>query len=99
MTEAAHQVCSNPVSSAGILEGSFALPTGVELRILDEQGGEAEQGKVGEVFIRGPNVMKGHLENEAANEKSFVNGNSSVLATKAKWTQMVTSYSRAGSRS
>lgn len=71
MTEAAHQVCSNPVSESGTREGSVGLPTGIELRILDDDGNEMSKGEVGEVGIKGVNVMKGYLGNDDANAKSF----------------------------
>lgn len=35
-------------------------PPGVELRIVDNAGNELRQGEVGEVAVRGPNVMQGY---------------------------------------
>jgi long-chain acyl-CoA synthetase len=41
--------------------GSIGLPLdGVEMRVLDDQGTEVAQGEVGEIAIRGHNVMKGY---------------------------------------
>jgi long-chain acyl-CoA synthetase len=41
--------------------GSIGLPVdGVQMRIIDEQGNELPQGQVGELAIRGHNVMKGY---------------------------------------
>ena len=71
MTEAAHQVCSNPVESTGTREGSVGKPTGVELKIMDGDGGELRTGEVGEVCIKGKNVMEGYWYNLEANAKSF----------------------------
>jgi len=40
--------------------GSLGSPLGVEERVVDEQGREVEPGKVGELVVRGPQVMKGY---------------------------------------
>jgi long-chain acyl-CoA synthetase len=41
--------------------GSIGTPIeGVEMRVVDDQGNEVEQGGVGEIAIRGHNVMKGY---------------------------------------
>ncbi|KAK4611934.1 Oxalate--CoA ligase [Fulvia fulva] len=71
MTEAAHQVCSNPVDAAGTREGSVGKPTRVNLKILDDGGSEVAVGEIGEVCIKGENVMAGYMDNEEANAKSF----------------------------
>ncbi|ETN42379.1 uncharacterized protein HMPREF1541_01533 [Cyphellophora europaea CBS 101466] len=72
MTEAAHQMCSNPLPSRGKRKpGSVGLGQGVEVRILDAEGNEVEQGAQGEVSIRGENVTKGYINNEKANKESF----------------------------
>lgn len=73
MTEAAHQVCSNPVSSER-REGSVGKPTGVDIRILSDDNAVLEDGQVGEICLQGTNVMSGYINNPEANEKGFADG-------------------------
>jgi len=41
--------------------GSIGTPiAGVDMKVVDDDGGEVEQGGVGEIVIRGHNVMKGY---------------------------------------
>ncbi|HEY6890245.1 MAG TPA: long-chain fatty acid--CoA ligase [Solirubrobacter sp.] len=41
--------------------GSIGTPiAGVEMKVVDDDGGDVEQGGVGEIVIRGHNVMKGY---------------------------------------
>jgi long-chain acyl-CoA synthetase len=44
---------------------------GVQMRILDNHGEELAVGEMGEVCVRGPNVMKGYLNLPEANAESF----------------------------
>lgn len=75
MTEASHQMTSNPLPHKGQRKpGSVGVGQGVEVKILNESGEELQQGKEGEVCIRGENVTKGYLNNEKANEESFTKG-------------------------
>lgn len=74
MTEAAHQVATNPLPPAPRKEGSVGLPTGLEVTILDEEGNELPRGAVGEVAIRGENVTKGYLRNPEATAAAFTRG-------------------------
>lgn len=73
MTEAAHQVCSNPVDVEKRRPGSVGLPTGVDVKILNDEGESVADGQVGEVCVNGANIMDGYVANEEANHKSFVN--------------------------
>lgn len=74
MTEAAHQMTSNPLPPAQRKPGSVGLGQGVEVKILDLAGDEVPQGKEAEICIRGPNVTKGYLNNDKANRESFTKG-------------------------
>jgi long-chain acyl-CoA synthetase len=47
--------------------GSIGTPIrGVEIRLLDAEGGELPQGEVGEIAIRGHNIMKGYWQKPQA---------------------------------
>lgn len=74
MTEAAHQMASNPLPPAARKPGSVGKPTGVEIAILDEAGRELPAPTVGEVAIRGENVMAGYENHPAANAAAFTRG-------------------------
>jgi acyl-CoA synthetase (AMP-forming)/AMP-acid ligase II len=56
--------------------GSCGLPLGPdqELRVVDLHGKDMKSGDVGEVIIRGPNVMKEYYNNPKATEKTLQNG-------------------------
>ncbi|KAF2686459.1 acetyl-CoA synthetase-like protein [Lentithecium fluviatile CBS 122367] len=61
MTEAAHQMTSNPLPPQSRKPGSVGKPQGVDLVIMDYDGTALPQGKIGEVCIRGPNVTSGYI--------------------------------------
>jgi long-chain acyl-CoA synthetase len=55
--------------------GSIGTPIdGVEMRVVDEDGGEVEQGEVGEIAIRGHNVMKGYWDKDDATSEVMKDG-------------------------
>jgi acyl-CoA synthetase (AMP-forming)/AMP-acid ligase II len=74
MTEAAHQMCSNPQPPAARKAGSVGPGTGVKISIMDAAGNHQKTGTRGEVVIQGPNVVAGYENNPEANAKSFTNG-------------------------
>ncbi|HYM50242.1 MAG TPA: acyl--CoA ligase [Candidatus Limnocylindrales bacterium] len=74
MTEASHQMASNPLPPGRRVPGSVGVATGVEIAILDERGARVRQGGAGEVAIRGESVIAGYENNPQANAASFTDG-------------------------
>ncbi|MHA1537341.1 MAG: acyl--CoA ligase [Alphaproteobacteria bacterium] len=74
MTEAAHQMASNPLPPAPRKAGSVGLPGGPEIRLMDPDGGFLATGETGEIVIRGSNVAVGYEANPEANQASFTKG-------------------------
>ena len=74
MTEAAHQMASNPLPPADHKAGSVGQGTGVGISIMDAEGRHLKTGERGEVVIKGANVIKGYENNPEANATSFVDG-------------------------
>src|ERR1700693_2456148 len=74
MTEASHQMCSNPLPPAERKPGSVGLGTGVQVGIMDDTGNLLATDARGEVVIQGPNVVAGYENNPEANAKSYTNG-------------------------
>ena len=74
MTEASHQMASNPLPPLRRKPGSVGIAAGPEVAILDEAGAVLDRGLTGEVAIRGPNVTPGYEANPEANSKAFSNG-------------------------
>jgi acyl-CoA synthetase (AMP-forming)/AMP-acid ligase II len=72
MTEAAHQMTSNPLPPKARKAGSVGVPAGPEVGVMDEEGKLLGRGHTGEVVIRGPNVTAGYEANPAANEQAFI---------------------------
>jgi len=74
MTEASHQMASNPLPPDPRVPGSVGRGTGVEIAIIDEGGSLLPGGQPGEVGIHGPNVIDGYENNPEANRASFTDG-------------------------
>ncbi|MBV8523453.1 MAG: AMP-binding protein, partial [Acetobacteraceae bacterium] len=74
MTEASHQMASNPLPPRPRFPGSVGVAAGPEISIMNEEGDLLPPGSVGEVVIRGRNVTAGYENNPEANAKAFING-------------------------
>jgi oxalate---CoA ligase len=74
MTEASHQMSSNPLPPGRRKPGTVGIGTGVDVVICDEQGKRVPAGTQGEVCIRGANVMHGYHNNAQANAAAFTSG-------------------------
>jgi acyl-CoA synthetase (AMP-forming)/AMP-acid ligase II len=74
MTEATHQMASNPLPPAVRKPGSVGLPAGPQVAIMGEDGTLLPAGEVGEIVIRGANVTAGYENNPKANAEAFVDG-------------------------
>ena len=71
MTEAAHQIASNPLPPGIHKPGSVGIPTGYTLSIRSPGWQEQVPGDNGEVWISGENLFSGYEDNPAANEEEF----------------------------
>jgi acyl-CoA synthetase (AMP-forming)/AMP-acid ligase II len=71
MTEAAHQMASNPLPPRARKPGSVGIAAGPLVRTADQEGRFVPAGEPGEVVISGPDVTPGYESNPDANAKAF----------------------------
>lgn len=57
LSEAASQVASNPLPAEGTRPGSVGLPRGIQIRIVNQLGLPLAPSEVGEVEVRGKNLI------------------------------------------
>jgi oxalate---CoA ligase len=74
MTEAAHQMASNLLPPLARKPGSVGLAAGPEIAVMSPDGRLLAAGEVGEVVIRGANVIRGYRNNPEADRDSFTAG-------------------------
>jgi acyl-CoA synthetase (AMP-forming)/AMP-acid ligase II len=74
MTEAAHQMASNPLPPRARKPGTVGPAAGPQVRVVDEQGNTVAPGVRGEIVIQGPNVMREYENNATANGDAFIQG-------------------------
>jgi acyl-CoA synthetase (AMP-forming)/AMP-acid ligase II len=74
MTEATHQMASNPLPPKARKPGSVGLPAGPEIAIMGSDGALLGPATTGEIVIRGANVTAGYESNPAANAEGFRDG-------------------------
>ena len=54
--------------------GSCGLPIGNEMKVVDDDDNEVPNGELGEIVLRGENILKGYYKNPEATDKAFRNG-------------------------
>ena len=66
LTEAAPACSFNRIEAVAKLGSIGTALDGIDIKIVDENGREAPRNTVGELIVRGGNVMKGYYKDEAA---------------------------------
>ncbi len=74
MTEATHQMASNPLPPQTRKPGSVGLAAGPQISIMGDDGKLLPSGSIGEIVIRGDNVTAGYENNPGANAEGFAAG-------------------------
>jgi acyl-CoA synthetase (AMP-forming)/AMP-acid ligase II len=74
LTETAGTVASNPLPPAPRKPGSVGLPYGNEIKIVDDKGQQCPPQQVGELVIRGGNLLDLYYKNPEATESSIRDG-------------------------
>jgi oxalate---CoA ligase len=74
MTEAAHQMASNPLPPGQRRPGTVGRATGVSLAVVDERWRPVPPGEQGEVAVHGPSVVDRYLDNPEATAAAFRDG-------------------------
>ena len=74
MTEATHQIASNPLPPMNRKPGSVGLPIGCRVAVMDPEGSLLPLRETGEVVIQGAGVTAGYDNDPEANRYTFANG-------------------------
>jgi acyl-CoA synthetase (AMP-forming)/AMP-acid ligase II len=74
MTEAAHQMTSNPLPPRHRKAGSVGVGAGLRISIMDKEGKHLGTNECGEIAIQGASVFRGYENNPEANAHAFIDG-------------------------
>ena len=74
MTEAAHQMSTNPLPPEERRHGSVGRPQGVQISVMGAKGVHLQHSHRGEIVIQGLSVFRGYENNPEANAEAFVDG-------------------------
>jgi acyl-CoA synthetase (AMP-forming)/AMP-acid ligase II/acyl carrier protein len=73
MTEAAHQIASNPLPPRERKSGSAGVAIGTEIAVIDEKGEFLSPGERGEIVLRGPSIISGYEGDSWTKKEAFTN--------------------------
>lgn len=74
MTEASHQMTTNLLIPLGRKVGSVGVPVGLKVKIVDHNFKNLNKNEIGEVVIKGRNVLKSYLAEKKINDAAFFKG-------------------------
>ena len=75
MTEATHQASTVlPSADESTRLHTVGTPTGLSVRIVDDNGATCPRGATGEIWLAGPTVVRGYLDNAGATTSTFIDG-------------------------
>ena len=75
ITETSSGICSIAGPDYAERPDSVGIaPPAIELKLVDDKGNEVPQGEQGEIWIRGPNVVKGYWNKPEATAEAFTKG-------------------------
>ena len=72
LTETCAPILSNPLPPGKIKYGSPGIPYGNEVKIVDEKLKDVPRNTIGQICVKGPNVMKEYYNNSEETKKSFI---------------------------
>ena len=73
LSEASPAVCMNTFKKQKVGSVGTAL-YGYEMKIVDEEMSEVHRGTIGDIIVKGDNVMQGYLDRPTATDETIVNG-------------------------
>ena len=71
LSETSPILCINPMSVTEFTETCGLPVPSTDIKLIDDDGAEAPEGEAGEICAKGPQVMRGYWNNDAANASAF----------------------------
>lgn len=71
LSETSPILCVNPMSVAEFTETCGLPVPSTDIKLIDDDGNEVAEGEAGEICAKGPQVMRGYWNNDAANASAF----------------------------
>jgi long-chain acyl-CoA synthetase len=71
LSETSPLLCINPTSVAEFTETCGLPVPSTDIKLIDDDGAEVSEGEAGEICAKGPQVMRGYWNNDAANASAF----------------------------